>query len=204
MPGAIRPAPEVLLRHGPHAVTLRASLGALIALDRYPGSFGALVAQIARQSITALHFAVRATATDRAGAEQLLAYAARNPLAPFAGQAQAACLALLAGIFNSDRGEAPSASSAPSRPFADDASELYRIATGWLGWTPAETWNASPDEIMAAYEGHVDRLVMLTPGATKPEAQPIDEAQRQANVEEGLDPDFDRAGLHALKSKHHL
>lgn len=42
--------------------------------------------------------------------------------------------------------------------FAEVHARLYRLATGWLGWTPAETWAASPREIRQAYEGRLELL----------------------------------------------
>ncbi len=203
MPGTTAPAPEVLLCHGGHAVTLRASLRAAVALDALPGGFAAAWGGIAGQKLTTLHAVIRACATDRAGAERLLAQAAKEPLAYFAQCAQAACLALLSGILTPDRqGEAPSTTTAPARPISDHLADLYRYGTGWLGWPPSEVWNASPAELEAAFMAHVDRLVMMTPGAT-PEDATAKEAQRQANIAAGLDPEFDREALRALKAKHH-
>jgi len=79
-------------------------------------------------------------------------------------------------------------------------ADLYRYGTGWLGWPPSEVWNASPAELEAAVLAHFDRLVMMTPGADAPEGDK--DAQRQANIAAGLDPEFDREGLHALKARH--
>lgn len=170
----------------------------MVALDRYPGSFPALFDQIARQSYTAMRFVIRATATNRLEAEQLLRHSSAKPLAQFLSEVQAACLALLASSLGVGQGEANHSSSSP-KPFAEHAADLYRIASGWLGWTPSETWNAGLDEIVAAYDGHVARLVAMTPGATETNN---DEAQRRANEAEGLDPDFNRSGLHALMGRH--
>lgn len=35
---------------------------------------------------------------------------------------------------------------------------LYKIGTGWLGWNPADTRSAHMQEIILAYEGHIDKL----------------------------------------------
>lgn len=39
--------------------------------------------------------------------------------------------------------------------------ELFTLGTGWLGWSPDVTWNASPAEITAAYQGRLDMLKAL-------------------------------------------
>ncbi|MBW7056971.1 phage tail assembly chaperone [Paracoccus bogoriensis] len=200
MPG-IAPAPEVPLHHGPHAVTLRASLRAAVALDAMPGGFAAVWDGLAGQKLTTLHAVIRAAATDRAEAERLIAHTATHPLAQFALCAQAACLALIAAYLPVDQGKAP-LSSAPARPIRDHLADLYRFGTGWLGWPPSEVWNASPAELEAAVLAHVDRLVMMTPDAEAPEDAAARNAQRQANIAVGLDPEFERDALRALKAKH--
>lgn len=209
MPGAIQPAPEVLLRHGPYTVTLRASLRAAVALDQFPGGFGDLVTEVSRLSLTAIHATIRAAATDRAEGERLLAYAAEKPLAPFGIRAQAACLALLSVILKAGQGEAPRSSTmtAPAKlmPWGEYFASLYRYATGWLGWPPSEVWNASLAELEAAIAAHFDRLVKLTPGAESPTAEPADEytPERLKEIEaQGFDPAFDREALRTLKARH--
>lgn len=79
--------------------------------------------------------------------------------------------------------------SGESVPFADYYARLFRIGTGWLGWSPDVTWNATPKEIAEAYSGHLEMLRAIHGGAddqTRP-TEPPEQAK------------FDRAGLHALK-----
>lgn len=202
MPGTIQPATEVLVQHGPHVVTLRASLRAAMALENLPGGISAVWDGIARQKLTVLHAVIRASATDRAQAERLIAHAATHPLAHFAHCAQAACLALIAAYLPADQGEATPSTNTVAKPLREYFADLYRFGTGWLGWPPSEVWNASPAELEAAFLAHVDRLMMMTPGAKAPEQTADKDAQKQANIAAGLDPDFDREGLRALKAKH--
>lgn len=83
---------------------------------------------------------------------------------------------------------------------------LFGYATGWLGWTPAEAWAASPAEIAAAFTAHVDRLVTMTPGASRddkcqPSSTNTYTAERLREIEEqGFDPAFDRQGMDRLKA----
>lgn len=202
----IRPASEIPLLHGDHAVTLRASLRAAVALDALPGGFGGLFDQLARQSLPAIHAVIRATATDRQEAERLLAYTATKPLASFLISAQAACLALVMTLLPEKQGEAPP--SGAVIPLSEFFASLYRYATGWLGWPPSEVWNASIAELEEALSAHINRLLKLTPGASsnEPTTGPSTEytSERLKQIEEqGFDPAFDRTGLHALKAAHH-
>jgi hypothetical protein len=84
--------------------------------------------------------------------------------------------------------ETPSGGEA--MPFADYYARLFRIGTGWLGWSPAETWNATPAEITEAYSGHLEMLRAIH--GSSDDQQPPTDRPEQAK--------FDRAGLHALKS----
>ncbi|KQN72396.1 hypothetical protein [Devosia sp. Leaf64] len=83
-------------------------------------------------------------------------------------------------------------------------SQLFQIATGWLGWTPDHAWSATPAEILAAQTGHIAYLQMtgvLVPadGTNKPNTYT---PERLKQIEEaGNDPAFDRQGLAALKAK---
>lgn len=205
MPGTVQPAPEVLLCCGTHAVTLRASLRAATALESLPGGIPVVWEGIARQKLTTLHAVIRASATDRSEAERLLTHAATQPLAQFTHTAQAACLALLSSFLKADdlgdTTPTPTSNGA-AKPLRDYFADLFSYGTGWLGWPPSEVWNASIGELEAAFLAHVDRLVKMTPGAGTKQAAEADEAQRTANAEAGLDPEFDRAGLRALKQKH--
>lgn len=204
MPGTVQPAPEVLLCYGAHAVTLRASLRAAMALESLPGGITVVWEDTARQKLTTLHAVIRASATDRAGAEQLLAHAATTPLVRFVSTAQAACLTLLSGVLETeDRGEATLSSDRPVKPLRDYFADLFSYGTGWLGWPPSEVWNASISELETAFLAHVDRVVKMAPGAastgTDKGAGAYTSDRLRQIEEQGFDSEFDRAGLRALK-----
>lgn len=77
---------------------------------------------------------------------------------------------------------------------------LYDRATGWLHWTPQATWKATPTEIDRAYWAHIEQLKAIHGSGDNDEKEPNPE-QVARNEAAGLDPEFDRAGLHALKGK---
>ena len=86
--------------------------------------------------------------------------------------------------------------------WADAYRRLYSYGTGWLGWTPAETWAATPQEIADAFTAHIAKLKTIH-GSNEPEDATTgpDPEQRAQNLAEGLDPDFDRSAFNALKFK---
>lgn len=52
-------------------------------------------------------------------------------------------------------------------PFAEYFERLFELATGWLGWTPADAWDATPSEIVRAYKGRVAMLKAIFGGEDK-------------------------------------
>jgi hypothetical protein len=82
---------------------------------------------------------------------------------------------------------------------------LFEIGTGWLGWTAADTWAATPAEILAAQRGHIAKLKAIYGSADQDDKKTspnVYSAERLAEIEAlGHDPEFDRAGFAALKAK---
>lgn len=211
----VQPAYEVTLERDGTTVMLRASLRAAVTIENMPGGIAGAYDGLLKQSYTAIRQVLLATATDQGEAINFLARMSGKPLSRFAHDAQAACLAVLAALLQPGDDDADQASSRGSnqsermtlRQYFD---ALYGYATGWLGWSPAETWAASPAEISAAFTAHIDRLMKLTPGLSGgdddlPKASTSTAAYSSARLQEieelGHDPAFDREGLRALKAK---
>lgn len=191
----LQPAHEVTLRHGDHAVTLRASLRAAVALDSLPGGIPGAWDSLMRQTYTGIRAVILATATDRAEALSVMASLSDKPLASFLGHAQAACLDLLMNMFPQAT-EAPEASNAKPMPLRDYLTELFKFGTTILEWPPSEVWQASPAEIDAILRARLERLEAVN-GDPAMSAE-----QRKANEADGLDPEFNRHALRALKARH--
>lgn len=206
----LRPAHEVILTHAGNSVVLRASLGAAVAMNALPGGLPAVLDQIAGQSFTTTAAVIRATCTDRLAAERLLTSLHDQPLEAFVQRAQSAILDLIAHILPASEEAATAQPDAPARPWAEHFKELYGFATGWLGWAPETTWNASIAEITAAFEAHVDRIVTQNGGSRDSDtdhagtatASNIYTSEQLAQIEEqGFDPAFDRQALRQLKAR---
>jgi hypothetical protein len=76
-------------------------------------------------------------------------------------------------------------------PWPEFYRELYRTATGALGWTPAEAWAATPTEINEAFTGHLAKLQAIhgSGEAQSDEGKPV----------KLTDPNFDRSALETLR-----
>jgi hypothetical protein len=75
-------------------------------------------------------------------------------------------------------------------PFVEYHTKLFGIATGWLGWSPEQAWNATPAEILEAQKSHREKLVLIYGGKN-------DEDQTIERQDGKLDPSV-RAELNAL------
>ena len=184
---------------------LRPSLRAASALERLHGGLAPLFAHVEAFHLGTVRAVIRASATDPHAADAFLAAYADTPLRAFRDLTLAPILNVLAGIIP-DTGEEPTAApSGTPRPWSEAYADLYGLATGWLGWTPAEAWQATPTEIVRAFRAHVDMLRAVH-GGEAPENENTPDAtaraaQRQANEALGLDPEFDREGLAKLRAK---
>ena len=202
-----RPAYEdVTLAAGPVPVRLRPTLRAAATLEREAGGLPALLDALDGFRLGTIKGVIRASATDEAAAERLLDSYRDRPLAPFRDNVLPAVLELVAGFVpdtgdTSTKGTAKNTTTAKPRPWAEAYADLYGFATGWLGWSPAEAWNATPTEIARAFAAHLDKLRAVH-GSGDDDADRHEKAsQRAENEALGLDPEFDRRGLQKLKAR---
>jgi len=96
----------------------------------------------------------------------------------------------LAGVDTDNQSES---NSGKSIPFAEYHAKLFRIGTGWLGWSPETTWNATAAEILEAYSGHIEMLRAIHGGSEETEG-----SNRQTDKPKNAV--FDRKGLRELAS----
>lgn len=81
--------------------------------------------------------------------------------------------------------------------FVDFYGRLFRIATGWLGWTPQEAWNATPTEIIEAYKGRTELLQAIF-GTSSSESEPKGEQKPDLDAKLDIEGLNDLRGLGAL------
>lgn len=201
---SFRPAfDEIVLEHGSNAVILRPSLRAASTLERSHDGFALLARRIDEFHTGTVREIIMTAATDRKDAAAFLRSLESKSLLTFHRIAQAPIAQLFAGFIPAaDSNAKPSPNDKPM-PWREVYRELFRTATGWLQWTPESAWNATPTEINEAFAGHVAMLKALH-GADddKPADRQPNPEQAARNIADGLDPEFDRAGLRALKARH--
>ncbi|MEP9373524.1 hypothetical protein [Mesorhizobium sp. KR1-2] len=198
----LRPAyDEITLALGSWSVRLRPSLRAASHFAREDG-FANLAQRLAEFHLGTIRELITVAAIDRQQATAFLDQIGRTPLKIVAETVGPQIAALVTGFAPAPDDDAKADHSGKPMPWPKVYRELYRKATGWLGWTPEAAWNATPTEIMEAVAGLFEKLKALH-GTSDKEAndkQP-DPEQAARNIAEGLDPEFDRAGLRALKAK---
>lgn len=191
----------ITLEHGGCTVLLRPSLRAALHLERLHEGFPGLLRKVEEFDTRTVR-AMILVGGDRQAAERFLCRAAALPLSGFKEAAQAPLYALVAAMLpQHDETKAKPSTTGKPTPWCKVYLKLLQMATGWLGWPPETAWSATPQEITDAFEAHVAKLKAIHGTADEEEATSSGTTfeQRERNVELGLDPDFDRAGLHALK-----
>lgn len=150
----MRLAEEIIVAIAGQEVELRASLRRAIQLERRPGGFAKLI-----RDLDDLHLGTMAELIGYHDPHPMLINRVfdaglmnlREPLVRYA--------MAIAGI---DPDDAAKAAEAPNKgktiPLGAHLADLFRLGSGWLGWTPDETLDASPAEIMEAYRGRLDML----------------------------------------------
>lgn len=195
---------EVVLRHPGHVVVLRPSLRAAVTLERLHCDWSGLLLRLDQTHLATVQAVIRASAVNRNAAEALLASFECLPLREIkqavAGPLYELLTLFLAPMVKERAGEAEPACSKP-KPWSEVYAELFRFGTGWLGWSPADTWAATPTEIAQALEGKVAMMIAMN-GSEEAERE-VDgyTPERLRQIEEqGHDPAFDRTALHKLRA----
>ena len=200
---------EVTVRHGPHVVVMRPSLRAAVTLERLHGGWEGLLLRLSQFHMTTMWALIRASAVSQKAAEALLASLAHQPLTEIEA-ALAASLRELCELFLGTASTGSSETIAQPISWPEAYAQLYRVGTGWLGWPPANTWAATPNEITEAFEGKVAQLKAIhgvsdetDVAASRSDPVGTYTPDRLREIEElGHDPAFDRDALRALKARH--
>jgi hypothetical protein len=183
---------EITIRVSDATVRLRPTLRAALRLERRYGGFEAIVRAIADGNLTVIADVIRETSTRLSDIPDILETVGLMPL-----RIGLECLTepliqhvfALAGFDKENAEESDRQPSGKPMSFAEYHEKLFGIATGWLGWSPETAWDATPSEIIVAYQGKLDMLKAVF-GSSK-EAEP----------EQAAEPTFerDRASWSALK-----
>lgn len=169
----------ITVPHGHSAVRLRASLRAATRLHAQYG-LPELAGRIGDGEMGAI-FDTLSEATDPATARRIIDGIVGTGIAGLdriTTPLQSYVFALV-GKSADDKvsaGDAPTAKDS----IGDYLETLFEIATGWLGWAPADAWAATASEIMIAQRGFVaqrNQVLAAIFGASDQAEKPFDPAE---------------------------
>jgi len=153
-------ADDTVLKVGHETMRLRASLRASFRLERQFRGFDRIITAIADGNVSAMGAVIRECSEEKTDLADLLdsggALSIRIVREDIAGLL-IAHVGILAG-FDADATDQQQRGNGERISFAEYHTKLFRLATGWLGWTPEAAWSATPAEITEAYQGRLEML----------------------------------------------
>lgn len=158
----MRLAANFALQLGDKSFDLKPSLRAAFILNEKYNGFHNLSRYLAEGSLTTAVDLINATIVDP---QAWAAYALAGNVVVrdlMAAHDQLQDFVLILTSANDSTGDKPQAGKPIS--FEEYFTELYRLATGWLGWPPADAWDATPAEILNAQQGRVAMLKAIFGG----------------------------------------
>jgi len=160
---------------GGEAIELRPSLRFAIRLERRPGSFAGLLREIMDGSLTATAAVIRDHYDHPMLEQRILDIGIetfRDPILSYV----AACAGIDPDAPANDNAKNETVShSHKSQTFGAFLEGLFKIGTGWLGWTPQDTLDATPAEIMLAHDGRMSMLRAIFGGTDDKTDKPKDD-----------------------------
>ena len=156
---------EITIKLDHETIYLRPSLRAAFRLERRHGGFDKIIHAIADGNLCVMADVVRESSDKHSALPDFLESVGLLPLRMAIEQIAeplSAHVLLLAGV----DGDASAANPGAERiPFSEYFPKLFRLATGWLGWSPSDAWEATPAEITEAYKGRLELLAAMFGGS---------------------------------------
>jgi hypothetical protein len=167
-------------------IYLRPSLRAAFRLERRHGGFDKIIKGIVSGNLSIMADVIRESADPRSALPDFLDCIDALPLRIAMERISEPLIAhvmVLAGVDNDTASEPRP--DAERIPFADYHTKLFRLATGWLGWTPADAREATPAEITEAYKGRRELLTAMFGGGKGEDntvSKPDEQTRRRLNA----------------------
>jgi len=163
----------------PDVVTLRPTLRAAFRLEQKYNGFHNLFNAVAGFSLSAVSDVIKEGTGQSSALTDYLDQAGDTPLAvsmELLIDPIVKFLYALAGIE-----AAIDVQAGKPVAFVEYHKRLFRIATGWLGWSSEQAWNATPAEILEAYEGRREMLGAIFGGGKQDDDNVIDFAKHKVD-----------------------
>ena len=183
---------DILVSIGSETMCLRPTLRAAIRLERLHDGFQPLFEGITSGTLSTIIKVIAETSTTPTTPDKIQTLIAGQPLATFLLDLTVAALSVSTRLTGHDEERPAPPSQGKPVPFRQHHLELFRIATGNLGWTPEQAYQATPGEILEAHRGRADLLRSIFGGEAPHDDQP------------DFNATLDRDGLNRLRGKGRL
>jgi hypothetical protein len=177
---------EITIKLDHETIYLRPSLRAAFRLERRHNGFDKIIRGIADGNFSIMADVIRESADQRSSFADFLDCIDALPLQLAIERITEPLMAFVMTLTRVDRDttDEPKHDAKPM-PFAEYHTLLFRMASGGLGWTPAEAWEATPAEIEEAYKGRLDLLSKMF-GSRKDDettiTKPDEQTRRELNA----------------------
>jgi hypothetical protein len=153
-----RLADETKITVGSKVFTLRPTLRAAVRLHEDYHGLQNLYAALGSGSVTASLDLISAACADPR-LVVLLAYEVdKHALEKSVWSIREQLQGFVLKLSGHDDADGEPALTGKPMPYSEYFATLYRIATGWLGWSPDAAWDATPAEIIEAQKGRIELL----------------------------------------------
>ena len=127
-------------------VFLRPTLRAAMRLERAHGGFDKIIEAILAENVTTMASVIRESEDQPSDIPCLIESLAGMPLYAGVEALKEPLIKHVLQFFGSDADNENATPDAKAEPvtFAEHYARVYRIATGWLGWTPEVALTATP------------------------------------------------------------
>lgn len=162
---------DVQIKLGPQTVSLRPTLRAAFRLEQKYDGFHNLIRAVAGGNLSAISDVIKEGCGQATALTDFLDTTDDLPLAISLDLLISPICAFILSL-----GGIETAIQIVAREpiaFVDYHTKLFRIATGWLGWTPDQAWNATPAEILEAQQGRAEMLASIFGGGNKPDDETL-------------------------------
>ena len=155
----MRLAETIVITLAGQSLELRPTLRAAVVLERAHG-LADLGGKLVELHVTAIADTIAATAFGPWSSDEVAGLMIPGGIAANAMRLAPDLLELVEGLVGID----PDAEESEEKPASDPMTiaeaqrSLFRIATGKLGWSPAEAWGSTPLEILEAWRGRCELL----------------------------------------------
>lgn len=176
-------ADEITIRIGHEMIHLRPTLRAALRLERRHGGFDTIIRAVADSNVIVMSDVIQESTGGTIALARIITSIVQPDLKTGTERVKGPLAAHVLALAGFDP-EAPStperATGATRMTFADRHAQLYRMATGWLGWTPETAWQSTPAEIIEAHRGRVELLKAIFGGKEDPAEPVYDETRDEA------------------------